>query len=146
MRMIRDIKQVDINKYIIEHPTFLEGIKIPDTHIEEFFTPTPIQLLNIKNKFYTYMRLSLDQLIDIMSKGFEYKQALRIIKAHGFGLPLRVARWGYQEPLTVDELLDKLEKNSKHWERVFENSVERKQVVERKKRVTQKTLSNKQGE
>jgi len=140
MRKLKDIKQVDVNKYIIEHPTFLEGIKIPDIHIGDYFNPTPTQTISIKSKFYTYFRLGLDQLIDEMDKGFEYKQALRIIKAHGFGLPLRIQNWGYQEPLTVDELLDKLDKNSKHWERVFGNAVERQQVVERKKILTQKTL------
>jgi len=134
------IKQVDVNKYIVGHPTFKDGIKIPDSHWKEYFKPTLYQETSVKSKFYTFMRLGLDQLIDTMDKGFEYKQSLRIIHAHGFGLPLRVQNWGYQEPLTVDELLDKLDKNSKHWERVYENAIERQQVVERKKIVTQKQL------
>lgn len=140
MRGPKDIKQVEINKYIVSHPTFFDGIKIPDNHIEDYFNPTTTQLTSIKSKFYNYFRISLDQLIDEMDRGFEYKQALKIIKSHGFGLPLRIQKWGYQEPLTVDELLDKLDKNSRHWERVFENAVERKQIVERKKIVTQKTF------
>lgn len=134
------IKQTDVNKYIISHPTFLNGIKIPDSDWIDFLKPSLAQTQSVKGKFYFYFRVGLDQLIDEMDKGFEYKQALRIIKAHGFGLPIRIQNWGYQEPLTVDELLDKLDKNSKHWERVFGNAVERQQIVERKKTLTQKTL------
>lgn len=137
---MKNIKQKDVSRFIVEHPTFSDVLNIPDNHIIDYFRPTLYQLTSIKSKFYTYFRLSLDYLIDEMDKGFEYKQALRIIKAHGFGLPIRISNWGYQEPLTVDGLLDKLEKNSKHWERVFENAVERKQIVEEKKKVTQKTL------
>jgi len=140
MREPKTIKQAAVSVFIAGHPSFNERIEIPDNHIDEYFAPTGTQLISIKNKFYTYFRMSLDQLIDEMDKNFEYNQALRIIKAHGFGLPIRIANWGYKEPLTIDELLDKLDKNSKHWERVFENAVERKQVVERKKIVTQTLL------
>lgn len=140
MKKISDIKQADVSKFIIEHPTFPDVLKIPDNHIKEFFMPTEIQLQKIKSHFYSYMRDSLDRLIDKMDGGFEYPQALKIIKAYGYSLPLRVSRWGYQEPLTIDELLDKLDKNSKHWERVFESAVERQQVVERKKIVTETSL------
>ena len=140
MKKLKDIKKSDISKFVVEHPTFPTGLKIPDSHIKEFFMPTEIQLQKIKHIFYEYMRNSLDRLIDKMDEGFEYVQALKIIKHYGYSLPLRVSRWGYQEPITVDELLDKLDKNSKHWERVFENAVERQQTVERKKKVTQKTL------
>ena len=135
------IEQKDVSRFIIEHPTFSSRIEIPDAHITDYFKPTGTQLIMIKSKFYSYFRLSLDYLIDEMDKGFEYNQALRIIKAHGFGLPIRLASWGYKEPLTVDELLDKLEKNSKHWERVFENAVERKQEVEQKKVITQTSFT-----
>ena len=137
----RSVKQADVSKFITEHPSFSNIIEIPDTHILNFFNPTGMQLITIKSKFYTYFRISLDFLIDEMDKGFEYNQALRIIKAHGFGLPIRIANWGYKEPITVDELLDKLDKNSKHWQRVYENSIEREQIVERKKVITQKTLT-----
>ena len=138
---MKNIVQKDVSRFILEHPTFSNRIEIPDVHIMDYFKPTLHQLTGIKSKFYSYFRLSLDYLIDEMDKGFEYNQALRIIKAHGFGLPLRLAKWGYKEPLTVDELLDKLEKNSKHWERVFENAVERKQQVEQKKVITQTSFT-----
>jgi hypothetical protein len=137
---VRVIKQRDVNRFIVEHPTFSGGIKIPDNDWIEYLRPTLAQMQGVKSKFYNYFRVGLDQLIDEMDKGFEYNQALRIIKAHGFGLPIRIKNWGYQEPLTIDELLNKLDKNSKHWEQIFENAVERQQIVEKKKQVTQKTL------
>jgi hypothetical protein len=139
---MKNIKQKDVSVFIAGHPTFLSRLDIPDTHITEYFNPTPIQLINIKGKFYSYFRLSLDYLIDEMDKGFDYRQALKIIKAHGFSLPIRIASWGYKEPLTVDELLDKLEKNSKHWERVYDNAVEREREVESKKTITQTLIGD----
>ena len=130
---IKQIKPGQVTTFIAGHPTFSHQLTIPDVHIEEFFMPTEIQMQKIKAIFYEYMRNSLDELIDEMDKGFEYVQALRIIKKGGWSLPLRVRGWGYKEPLTVDELLDKLDKNIEEKQKGIEKLREEQQDLLRKK-------------
>ena len=136
------IKQIDVNKFIISHPTYLKLIRIPDSDIEQYFKPSTKQWGNIKNRFYHYKIIGINHLIDEMQYGNDYLKCLSNLKSRGYGIPIRVYNWGYQEPMTIDELLDNLYKNDKHWGIVYSNSLDRSHEVEKMKLLSQKLITD----
>jgi len=140
--MKKRIKKSDVWDFIQQHPTYWDGLKIPDDDMESYFNFPVTQ--HRKGQVYTYYRLGLDRLIDKMEEGFpnvDYDMALRLIKAEGLGLPLRVSKWGWQEPLTIDELESHLQKWANRWGRVYDKALTRLTEIQTKKKVIQHKLT-----
>jgi hypothetical protein len=139
--MKKRIKSKEVWDFIQKHPTFWDGIKIPDADVEEHFM-MPIDTTR-KQQVYTYYRLGLDLLIDKMEEGFptvDYTMALQLIKVEGFGIPLRVPNWGWEEPETIDELEDHLQKWANRWGRVYDKSLERLNTIATKRKIIKTSL------
>lgn len=141
--MKKRIKKSDVWDFIQQHPTFWDGLKIPDSDMKEYFN---FEVTTIrKQQVYTYYRLGLELLIDKMEEGFpnvDYNMALKLIKSEGLALPLRVQGWGWQEPITIDELEDHLRKWANRWGRVYDKALERLNEISTKRKVIQKKLES----
>ena len=135
------IRKDEVWDFIQQHPTFWDGLKIPDTDMEDFFK-FPVNTQR-KQQVYTYYRMGLEVLIDKMEEGFpnvDYKMGLKLIKSEGLSVPIRIANWGWQEPLTIDELEDHLRKWANRWGRVYDKSLERLNAISTKRKVLQTKL------
>jgi len=138
---MKRVKKSDVWEFIQQHPTYWNGLKLPDVDMEEYFN-CPINTSR-KQQVYSYYRMGLEVLIDKMEEGFpnvDYKIALRMIKAEGLGIPLRIQNWGWQEPLTIDELEDYLRKWANRWGRVYDKALERLNTITTKRKVIQTQL------
>jgi hypothetical protein len=130
-----DLKRLNIakiNRFLLDHPTWSEGLKVPDEDIINWFHPTLWQLGRIKSTIYTIFRMGLDELISRRLEGYSFDDSFRWIKEHGLCIPTRIAKWGYQEPQTMEELIDYMEKCHIHHEIVLKMSGERIEGIVRK--------------
>lgn len=140
MSRYKIIRQKDILMFLRQHKTFWERLDIPDSHFEQYFN-MPITQYH-KNKFYPIYRISFGQLLDKLETMEipDYHLALYEIKKNGFCLPLRVRNYGFQEPLTLDELEAHLKRLADRWGIVYDKSIERLNSVKEKKKVIQEKL------
>jgi len=116
----------NVKEFLRTHLTYWERIDVPDDDVCDYFEISDIPV-KLKQRFYSIYRTGLNLLLDELEAMpvFDYKIALYNIKKMGFCIPIRQKNWGWQEPMTIDELEDYLKKLYDRWHLISDNALER---------------------